>query len=75
MLIVNAFNALTLHFLIAQLEYITAWQVPKYGGFSGPYFPAFGPEKPPFLDIFHAVYVFLPVSVRNVTLKIHSMFL
>ena len=35
---------------------------PKYGVFSGPYFPVFGlntgkygPEKPPYLDIFHAV--------------------
>ena len=36
----------------------------QYGVFSGPYFPAFGlntgkygPEKTPYLDTFHAVYV------------------
>ena len=27
----------------------------KYGVFSGPYFPVFGPEKTPYLDTFHAV--------------------
>ena len=27
----------------------------KYGAFSGPYFPVFGPEKTPYLDTFHAV--------------------
>ena len=43
--------------------FITAWKVPKYGVFSGLYFPAFspntgkyGPEKYPYLDTFHAVY-------------------
>ena len=37
---------------------------PKYGVFSGPYFPVFspnagnyGPEKTPYLDNFHAVHV------------------
>ena len=41
--------------------FYTAWKVSKYGGFSGPYFPVFspsttkyGPEKPPYLDTFHA---------------------
>ena len=33
----------------------TAWKVSKYGYFSGPYFPAFGPEKTPHLGNFHAV--------------------
>ena len=33
----------------------TAWKVSKYGDFSGPYFPVFGPEKTPYLDTFHAV--------------------
>ena len=28
----------------------------KYGVFSGPYFPVFGPEKTLYLDDFHAVY-------------------
>ena len=32
-----------------------AWNVSKYGVFSGPYFPVFGPEKTPYLDTFHAV--------------------
>ena len=27
----------------------------KYGVFSGPYFPVFGPEKTPYMDTFHAV--------------------
>ena len=27
----------------------------KYGVFSGPYFPVFGPEKTLYLDTFHAV--------------------
>ena len=38
------------------------WKVSKYGTFSGPYFPVFGPntgkygpEKTPHLDTFHAV--------------------
>ena len=38
----------------------------KCGVFSGPYFPAFelntekyGPEKNPYLDTFHAVYIWL----------------
>ena len=51
--------------LILQKEsfFITAWKVPKYGVFSGLYFPVFspntgkyGPEKYPYLDTFHAVY-------------------
>ena len=29
----------------------------QYEVFSGPYFPAFGPEKTPFLNIFHAVTI------------------
>ena len=29
----------------------------KYGDFSGPYFPAFGPDKTPYLDTFHAVNI------------------
>ena len=40
----------------------TAWKVPKYGAFSGPYFPIlglnaekYGPEKNPYLDTSHAV--------------------
>ena len=40
----------------------TAWQVPKYGVFSSPYFPVFspnkgkyGPEKASYLDTFHTV--------------------
>ena len=34
----------------------TAWKMSKYGVFSGPYFPMFGPEKTPDLVTFHAVY-------------------
>ena len=34
----------------------TAWKVPKYGVFSGPYLHVFGAEKKPCLDTFHAVH-------------------
>ena len=34
--------------------YFTAWNVSKYGVFSGPYFPVFGPEDP-YMNTFHAV--------------------
>ena len=43
---------------------VTAWKLSRYGVFSGPCFPVFspntgkfGPEKTPYLDTFHAVYV------------------
>ena len=42
-------------------------EVSIYGVFSGPYFPAFGPGKTPYLDIFHTVYVH-QISFRNNTL-------
>ena len=35
-------------------ETFTAWNMSKYGVFSGPYFQC-GPDKTPYLDIFHAV--------------------
>ena len=44
-------------------------KVSKYGVFSGPYFPVFspntgkyGPEKTPYLDTFHAVYMCIYVK-------------
>ena len=37
----------------------TARKVSKYKAFSDPYFAAFGPEKTPYLDTFHAVF-FVP---------------
>ena len=40
--------------IIFLITFIT-WKVSKYGVFSGPYFPAFGQEKTPYLDSFHAV--------------------
>ena len=40
------------------------WKVSKYGVFSGPYFPVFSPntgkyrpEKTPYLDTFHTVFI------------------
>ena len=36
---------------------VTAWKVSKYGVISGPYFPVFGLEITPYLDIFHALTV------------------
>ena len=43
---------------------ITTWKVSKYGIYSGPYFPIFklntgkcGPEKTPYLETFHTVYI------------------
>ena len=49
--------SLLLAFILFWLIYSpnTAWKVPKYEVFSGPYFPVFGPEKIPYLDTFHAV--------------------
>ena len=56
--------------MYAFIENFTAWKVPKYGAFSGPYFPVFGlrsnlriqsecrkirAKKTPYLDTFHAV--------------------
>ena len=55
---------LTGNFAPLYQEIGTAWKMSKYGVFSGPYFPVFspntgtgkyGPEKPPYLDTFHAV--------------------
>ena len=40
--------------------------MPKYGVFSGPYFPVFGkygPGKTPYLDTIHAVFLFKKRSV------------
>ena len=34
-------KTILLHPVISSSEYLTAWKVSKYGGFSGPYFPAF----------------------------------
>ena len=44
---------------------ITAWKVSKYGIFSGPHFPVFGPEKTPYLDTFQAVYTWITRSCTN----------
>ena len=49
----------------------TVWNVSKYGIFSGPYFPAFGPEKTPYLDTFHAVQN----SKRNPPISVSSLLL
>ena len=38
------------------LQAYSAWKVFKYGVFSGPYFPEFGPEKTPHLDTLPAVF-------------------
>ena len=43
-----------LHYLI--LISFTVWEVSKYGVFSGPYFPVFGPEKISYLDTFQVVF-------------------
>ena len=41
------------------------WRVFKEGDFSGPYFSAFGPEKTPYLDAFHAVKGFILSKKSN----------
>ena len=54
---------------------LTAWQMSKYGVFSGPYFSVFspntgkyGPEKTLYLDIFHAVTTFVfPFCIGLIT--------
>ena len=50
------FSYLCLHYLSFFID-CTAWKVSKYGDFSGPYFPVFGPEKTPYLSTFHAVLI------------------
>ena len=59
-----------------------ARKVPKFRGFSGPYFPVFelntgkyGPEKTPYLDTFHTVKSIqdterIDLSRGNITKKI-----
>ena len=56
----------------------TAWNVAKYGVFSGPYFPVFGlntgnygPEKSLYLDTFHAVKLFS--GVYRINHRSHSV--
>ena len=44
---------------------LSAWKVFKYGVFSGPYFPAFRPEKTLYLDTFHAVIISDILSVER----------
>ena len=50
------FSYLCLHYLSFFID-CTGWKVSKYGVFSGPYFPVFGPEKTPYLSTFHAVLI------------------
>ena len=54
--------------------FATAWNVPQYGVFSGPYFPVFGPEKTPYMDTFHAVGWFYTIDVfsHNTQRRIYS---
>ena len=57
----------------------TVWKLSKYGVFSVPYFPVFrlntgitrkyGPEKPPYLDTFHAVSLLTRTVVANLGLQ------
>ena len=41
--------------VMVMYQVFNASKVSKYGVFSGPYFPAFGPEKNPYLDTFQGV--------------------
>ena len=52
-----------------------AWKECKYGVFSGPYFPAFGPEKTPYLDSFHAVFRLSFVVFTRLTCQIFALIL
>ena len=45
-----------IYFIILILISFTVWEVSKYGVFSGPYFPVFGPEKISYLDTFQVVF-------------------
>ena len=51
----------------------------KYGVFSGPYFPVFGPERTLYLDTFHAVLNYFDLasygseSKKQYTLKVLSV--
>ena len=50
-------NRLVFIWFLCPFYQYTVWKVSKYRVFSGPYFPAFGPEKTPYLDSFHAVVI------------------
>ena len=47
------------------------YSVSKYGVFSGPYFPVFGPEETPYWDTFYAVLenVRKPISILPENLR------
>ena len=51
-----------------------AWKVSKYGVFSGPYFPVFGPEKTPYLDTFRqwASVTYKPVTYKKVSIYLEK---
>ena len=50
---------------------IIAWKVSKYGVFSGPYIGKYGPEKPPYFDICHAVHFSMPKTYLDHPSKEH----
>ena len=50
---------------MVKLEVVfTASNVFKYGAFSGPNTGKYGPEKTPYLDTFHAVFIALIVLIK-----------
>ena len=69
---------MTVYNLSEKRVYFIVWNASKYGVFSGPYFPAYeylsvfsqnagkcGPEKTPYLDIFHAVLLWKHSKVHS----------
>ena len=38
-------------------DFSTVWKVSKYGAFYGPHTGKYGPEKSPYLDSFHAMFL------------------
>ena len=47
----------------------TVWNVSKYGVFSSPNAGKYGPEKTPYLDTFHAVFMMALVGMLGLRLS------
>ena len=48
---------------VTKCKFYTVLKVSKYGIFSGPYFPVFGPEETSYLETFHAIWGILPSRI------------
>ena len=53
-------------------KYDTSWKMSKYGVISGPYFPVFGPEKTPYSDTFHTVWMLLISVIYKIVVEMYQ---